>query len=87
MRIETLLLLASTVAATLRLESSAPTARPLPHVWASTGFSPEGRGPGWAWPLTLTQDERTGLALIGSLRNATFTHVRIHWLLDFITAK
>jgi len=80
-------LMAATAAATLRLQLSAPTSTPLPHVWTSTGFSPEGRVPGWAWPLSLTRDECTAMALIGSLRNATFTHVRIHWLLDFIAAK
>lgn len=82
-----LLLLASTAAATTLLRLSAPTSRPLPHVWTSTGFSPEGRVPGWAWPLALTPDEHTAMALIGSLRNATLTHVRIHWLLDFVAAK
>ncbi|XP_065335119.1 alpha-L-iduronidase [Cloeon dipterum] len=58
----------------------------LSHIWTSTGFSPEARNStNWTWPLDLTRDERLGFALIGSLRGGALTHVRIHWLFDFIT--
>ncbi|XP_059485705.1 alpha-L-iduronidase [Neocloeon triangulifer] len=62
--------------------------RPLPHIWTSTGFSPELRNTtNWTWPLDLTKDENHGLAIIGSLRYGALTHVRIHWLLDFVNAS
>ncbi|CAH1246133.1 IDUA [Branchiostoma lanceolatum] len=60
--------------------------RNLTHFWESTGFCP---------PLPhqradlydLSEDEVQNLALIGSVPQGGIKQVRIHWLLDLVTAR
>ncbi|XP_069684325.1 alpha-L-iduronidase isoform X2 [Periplaneta americana] len=58
----------------------------LKHFWESTGLCPpEPRSS--APEFLLSKDERFNLALIGSLPHRAISQVRIHWLLDLISAS
>jgi hypothetical protein len=51
---------------------------PLTHFWRSTGFSPAS--------LLLNADMRQAMAYAGSIPHGGLTYIRIHYLLDLVTA-
>ncbi|UCC65669.1 MAG: glycosyl hydrolase, partial [Anaerolineae bacterium] len=51
---------------------------PLTHFWRSTGFSPAS--------LLLNADMRQAMAYAGSIPHRGLTYVRVHYLLDLVTA-
>ncbi len=57
----------------------ATESKPLPKFWAGTGFSPA--------ELLLDTDMRQALAYIGSIPNQGIRYVRIHYLLNLVTAE
>lgn len=58
---------------------AATTVAPLPHFWESTGFTPA--------TLLLTPEMRQTLQYIGGVARKGIKYVRIHWLLELVSAK
>ena len=57
----------------------AESQRPLPHFWRSTGFTPAN--------LLLNADMQQALAYLGGVPHGGITFVRIHYLLELVTAE
>ncbi|MCI4392342.1 hypothetical protein PGIGA_G00144970 [Pangasianodon gigas] len=60
--------------------------RNLTHFWRSTGFCPP-QPHSSAHLYDLSKDQQLNLALIGSVPHAGLQQVRIHWLLELVSAR
>ncbi|TRZ04537.1 hypothetical protein DNTS_014385 [Danionella cerebrum] len=60
--------------------------RKLEHFWRSTGFCPPQPHSDARW-FDLSVDQQMNLALIGSVPHAGIQQVRIHWMLELLSAR
>ncbi|XP_007641176.1 alpha-L-iduronidase isoform X1 [Cricetulus griseus] len=69
----------------VRVDAARPL-RPLLPFWRSTGFCPP-LPHDQAYQYDLSWDQQLNLAYIGAVPHSGIEQVRIHWLLDLITAR
>ncbi|XP_028135858.2 alpha-L-iduronidase [Diabrotica virgifera virgifera] len=71
---------------TINIDVNGTNLKYFGHFWKSTGFCPP--DPKESIPkYLLSHEQKTHIALLGSLPNKGITYIRIHWLLNLLTLE